>query len=204
VRDNSLKYTRACGKRRCIMSKPLSFYRTSSALRITPDINRGVFWVDGANTLPEAPKGIPEKGIQKFNWEEKLLIALSPDEGLALAECAETILRTREGKVNFFHDPKKGKLKTEAEPKTLTLSVEETDKGDPSTSSGHPARVFLNLSQGSKKVAVVLGRADLFAISILIPYAVCAMWDWAGTLSQEEASERQEEPGYYDGDETPF
>ena len=187
------------------MSKPLSFYRTSSALRITPDINRGVFWVDGANPLPDAPKGIPEKGVQKFNWEEKLLIALSPDEALALAECAETILRTREGKASFFHDPKKGKLKTEAEPKTLTINVEKTDKGDPSTSSGHSARVFLNLSQGGKRVAVVLGRSDLFAISTLIPYAVCAMWDWTGTLPQEE-SERQEEPepGYFDDDETPF
>ena len=189
------------------MSKPLSFYRTSSALRITPDTHRGVFWVDGANTLPDAPKGIPEKGVPKFNWEEKLLIALSPDEGLALAECAETILRTREGKASFFHDPKKGRVKTEAEPKTLTLSVEKTDKGDSSTGSLQSARVFLNLSQGGKKVAVALSRADLFAISTLIPHAVFVMWDWAGALSQEEPSERQEEPepGYYDGnDETPF
>lgn len=160
------------------MAKPLAFYRMTSVIRITPDTRRGVFWVDGTNALPSAPRGIPEKGVQKFNWEEKLVFALSPEEGLTLAECAERILRTREGKAEFFHDPKKGGR--DGDPKTLTLSYEKTDKGE---------RVFFQITQGQKRVSVALTRADLFAISSLIPHAVSCMWDWIGTLPPHEEAE---------------
>lgn len=159
------------------MAKPLSFYRMTSVIRITPDIRRGVFWVDGTNALPSAPK-TPEKGVQKFNWEEKLIFALSPEEALQLAECADRILRTHQGKVDFFHDPKKGGR--EGEVKTLTLSYEKTDKGE---------RVFFQITQGQKRVSCALQRADLFAISSLIPHAVSCMWDWTGTLPPHEEVE---------------
>ncbi len=34
---------------------------------------------------------------------------------------------TKGGKAGFFQGSKKGKIKTEAEPKTLTLSIEKTN-----------------------------------------------------------------------------
>jgi hypothetical protein len=174
-------------------SKPLAFYRTNTAIRITPDITRRVFWIDAATTLPGAHKGIPEKGTSKFNWEDKLIIALSPEEGLGLAECANRILITNEGKVEFFHDPQKGGR--EGEPKSLFLNFQKTDKGE---------KVFLSLSQGERKVSVLLSRSDLYAISTLVPYAVSAMWNWTGTLPRDEDPGSQPEPGYNDGEDIPF
>lgn len=170
-------------------SKPLAFYRTNTAIRITPDITRRVFWIDAATTLPGAQKGIPEKGTPKFDWDEKLIIALSPEEGLGLAECANRILITNEGKAEFFHDPSKGGR--EGEPKSLVLNFQKTDKGD---------KAFLSLSQG-EKVSVLLTRPDLYAISTLVPYAISAMWNWTGTLSRDEEPGSQTEPGYNDGDD---
>ena len=170
------------------MVKPLAFYRTNSVIQITPDTRRGVLWIDGTIALPDAPKGAPEKGVQKFNWEEKLIIVLSPEEGLALAECAERVLRTREGKVEFFHDPKKGGR--DGEPKTLSLSYERTEKGD---------RVFIQILQGAKRVSVALGKGDLYALATLIPYVVSRIWDWTGTLPPHE-----EEPSFEGSDDVPF
>ena len=61
--------------------------------------------------------------------------------------------------------------------------------------------MFLSLSQGERKVSVLLSRPDLYAISTLVPYAVSAMWNWTGTLSRDEELGSQTEPGYNDGDD---
>lgn len=176
-------------------SKPLAFYRTSSAIRITPDLGRRVFWIDGANAFPDAPKGMPEKGSQKFDWEEKLTFALSPDEALSLAECANRILHTQDGRVEFTHDPAKGGR--EGETKKLTLSITEVKDKDKTVK-----KVFFNLSQSDNKVAVVCSRADLYGIATLIPHAVASMWDWVSGVPPHENGST--EPGYNDGDDVPF
>lgn len=170
------------------MPKSLVFYRTSAAVRITPDMRRGVFWVEGALSLPDAPKGVPEKGIPKYNWQEKLIIALSPEEALQLAECAERIRIFKEGKIEFFHDPVKGGR--EGEPKKLLLSYE-----------GKTKKVFLSVTQSdARRISAVLGGSDLFSLSSLVPLAVGAMWDWTGSLPSYESQPEEEPPPIGDGD----
>ncbi|HWP91818.1 MAG TPA: hypothetical protein VNN20_06440 [Thermodesulfobacteriota bacterium] len=158
--------------------KPLVFYRSTSVIRITPDTKRLVIWVDGALAFPDAPKGKVEKGVQKYNWEKKLSFALSPEEGIALAECAERIHRAGTGEIQFDHYPNnKNGGNGETPKKTLSLSHQKTEKGD---------RVFLLLAQANTKIAIPLGRSDVFALYILIPQAVSTIWNWTGFLSSQD------------------
>ena len=145
------------------MTKDLILYRTKAACEIRPDVEKGIFWISFA----EGNEGRPVKGQRKYDWENKIILALSIEEATNLSLAARMLREGGRQPISFYHDPAKSE-RCEGEAKILSLSP-----GD-----GGKALAFLSVKQGDRKTAIAMGAGDLWRLETLLPIAVCRLLKW--------------------------
>lgn len=151
---------------------PLKLYRSSAGVRLSPNAERKVVFVEGAPVVPGMEKTMPEKGQNKYQWKEgKISIALKPEELMNLAaKCEEIRLGNGEVKeLSMVHDPSKGGF--QGDKKALVLR-----RTNGST--------FLTVGEfkdknNSKKVNVPLSREDLYRLEKFAAQTAMVLDGWA-------------------------
>jgi hypothetical protein len=150
------------------MTEKLIIYRSRAACELQPDFERSVIWVSFAETL-DGGEGQPRKGERRYNWEDKITLALSVEEATDLGMAARLAAWGRLAeRFALYHDPAKSQ-RAEGEPKTLGLRA---------GGEGSRAAAFLEAKQGERRITVALGRGDLFRLETLLPQAVAAILGW--------------------------
>jgi hypothetical protein len=145
------------------MAKDLILYRTKAACEIRPDAEKGVVWTSFA----EGNGGKPVKGQRKYEWENKIILALSPEEVTDLSLAAKMLREGGKQSISFYHDPAKSE-RCEGEAKVLSLSP----------GNGSKALAFLSVKQGERQIAIAMGTGDLWRLETLLPIAVCRLLEW--------------------------
>lgn len=135
---------------------PWIIYKGKSALQIEIDANRRAIFLSFARAR-EGSKGLPQRGERRYEWENKLVFALSPEEAFDIALQAKDILEGRRESLEIYHRPPSD---TKEVDKILTLQP------------GEGGNAFISLSQGENKITVVLSRGDLFRLSTALPVMV--------------------------------
>jgi hypothetical protein len=172
----------------------LKLYRSSAAVRLSVNQERGVVFAEGSLAIPGMEKAMPEKGQNKYQWKEgKISIALKPEELMALAaKCEELRLGNGEVKeLNMVHDPAKGGF--QGDKKALVLR-----RTNGST--------FLTVGEfkdknNSKKVNVPLSREDLYRLEKFSAQTAMVLEGWATAASAATDDHR---PGDSDAPEGGF
>jgi len=162
--------------------KPLIFYRTSAACRFSPNVEGGAVFVDFAAALP-GTSGKPQKGQRRYDWQNKICLALNVEEVLDLGVGCRAALSADPAKVvwSAYHDA------PGLEPKSMRLwTPKESGK----------ATAFLgaqiNPKQKGRKAAVNLDQADLNRLSALLPFAAAALLGWVTSTPPEWLEEGKE------------
>jgi len=151
------------------MTEKLILYRSRGACEVQPDLERKVIWASFAEAL-NGNNGQPKKGVRRYNWEDKIILALSVEEATDLALAARFAGWGRLSEpLRFYHDPSKSERAT-GEPKTLTLRAGGEDS---------KAMAFLEARQGERRITIALGKGDLFRLETLLPLAVGRLLEWA-------------------------
>ena len=145
------------------MAKDLILYRTKAACEIRPDADKGIFWISFA----EGNGGKPVKGQRKYDWENKITLALSVEETTNLSLAAKMIREGGGQPISFYHDPAKSN-RCEGEAKILALSP----------GNGSKALAFLTVKQGDRKIAIAMGAGDLWRLETMLPIAACQLLEW--------------------------
>jgi hypothetical protein len=146
------------------MAKDLILYRTKAACEIRPDVEKGVVWASFA----EGNGGKPVKGQRKYEWENKIILALSPEEATNLSLAAKMLRESGKQPIPpIYHDPAKSE-RCEGEAKVLSLSP----------GNGSKALAFLTVKQGERQIAIAMGAGDLWRLETLLPIAVCRLLEW--------------------------
>ncbi len=127
----------------------LTIYRNNGAIRFSADPLRGVVFISFAKPVGGAGR---ESGGRKYRWEEKVTIALTPQEASIIGAFSRLTLAGQSPKKNpsISHTPEKfGKRGL---PKTF--KIERRDDG-----------VFFSMSVRDETVTVgPIGFADLYMI----------------------------------------
>ncbi|MBC7328030.1 hypothetical protein H5T87_07945 [bacterium] len=139
---------------------PWIIYKTKSALQIEIDSSRQTIFLTFARAK-EGSKGLPQKGERRYEWENKIVIALSPEEAFDIALQAKDILEGRKGQLELYHRPPSD-TSGEAD-KILSLRA------------GDGENAFISLAQGENKITVALNRNDLFRLSTALPLLVAPL-----------------------------
>lgn len=148
-------------------SKTLVIYRTKNACQFQPDFERGIVWVGFADARSGA-SGPPKAGEQRYEWKQKITLALSVEEVTNLALAAKLASQGKLTKpLSFYHDPAKSTRATGA---AKMLSLLQTDGGK------SPA--FLSAKQGDRKISVPLSHGDLFRLERLLPIVAAGLLGW--------------------------
>ena len=145
------------------MAKDLILYRTKAACEIRPDAEKGIFWISFA----EGNGGKPVKGQRKYDWESKIILALSVEEATNLSLAARMIREDEGQDYSIYHDPVKSD-RCQGAAKILALSPGNASK----------ALAFLSVKQGDKKIAIAMGTGDLWRLETLLPVAACRLLKW--------------------------
>jgi hypothetical protein len=150
------------------MAEKLILYRSRGACELQPDFERRVVWVSFAGAL-DGNGEQPRKGERRYDWEDKITLALSVEEATDLGLAARLAGWGRLAeRFTLYHDPAKSQ-RAEGEPKTLTLRA----GGD-----GSRAAAFLEARQGDRRITIALGKGDLFRLETLLPQAVATILGW--------------------------
>lgn len=176
------------------MTNQLVFYRTKSLFRISPDIGRGIFFAEFAKAKT-GQEGKPEKGVEKYDYENKVVFALSIYEALHLSEILMRICKKeiypplKNDRADYYHDPSKGNYKSST-PKTMTVTYME-DSGI--------RKKFLGITVGKaqepeQKIAVILSDADCYAIAQMIPHGVATILRWTDYAEYRVAAKDDIDP----------
>ncbi|MGC8843768.1 MAG: hypothetical protein ACP5QS_07495, partial [bacterium] len=126
---------------------PWIIYKSKSALQIELDNAKQIVWLTFARAK-EGGKGLPQKGEKRYEWENKIVFALSPEEAFDLALQAQDILDGKKESLELYHRPTPNS--TREEDKILSLRPTETGN----------AQAFLSLAQGENRITVSLSRGD--------------------------------------------
>ena len=148
-------------------------------MEIEPDFERRIVWMSFAEAL-NGNSEPPRQGERRYDWEQKITLALSVEEITNLALAAR---RAAEGKLgqplSLFHDPRKRKGGGGAA-KILSLSQSSSGKS--------PA--FLAVKQGERRISVPLGYGDLFRLETLLPVVAAELLGWTGTGGETREGNR--------------
>lgn len=139
---------------------PWIIYKSKSALQIEIDSARQTVFLSFARAK-EGSKGLPQKGERRYEWENKIVFALSPEEAFDIALQAKDILEGSKEPVEIYHRPPSDS-KGEAD-KILALRP------------GEGKSSFLSLAQGENKITLALNRGDLFRLATALPIMVAPL-----------------------------
>ncbi|MBC7329848.1 hypothetical protein H5T88_05755 [bacterium] len=141
---------------------PWIIYKTKSALRIEVDNERQIVFFTFAKAK-EGITGLPQKGERRYEWENKIVFALSPEEAFDIALQAKDILERRKESLELYHRPTPNSSREED--KILSFRPAETGN----------IQAFISLSQGENKITVGLNRGDLFRLATALPILVAPL-----------------------------
>jgi hypothetical protein len=141
---------------------PWIIYKSKSALQIEVDSVRQTVFLTFARAK-EGGAGMPQKGERRYEWENKIVFALSPEETFDLALQAKDIIEGRKESLEIYHRPTPNS--TKEEDKILSFRPAETSS----------AQAFISLSQGENRITVALSRGDLFRLATALPILVAPL-----------------------------
>ena len=141
---------------------PWIIYKTKSALQIEVDKERQVVFFTFAKAK-EGTAGLPKKGEKRYEWEDKIVFALSPEEAFDIALQARDILEGRKESLDLYHRPTPNSSREED--KILSFRPAETGN----------TQAFITISQGENKISVGLSRGDLFRLATALPIVVAPL-----------------------------
>lgn len=136
---------------------PWIIYKSKSALEIEIDSSRQTVFLSFAKAR-EGTKGLPQKGERRYEWENKIVFALSPEEAFDLALQAKDIMEGKNEALEIYHRPPSD---TSGEADKI-LSFRPGDGGN----------AFLSISQGENRITIALTKGDLFRLATAIPIMV--------------------------------
>jgi hypothetical protein len=149
------------------MAEKLILYRSGGACELQPDVERQVVWASFAEAAGSL--GPPQRGQRRYQWEEKITLALSVEEATDVALAARLAGQQRLTEpFSLYHDPAKSERASGA-PKTLALRSGDAESR---------ATAFLEARQGHRRITIALGKGDLFRLETLLPQAVASMLGW--------------------------
>lgn len=136
---------------------PWIIYKTKSALEIEIDGQRQTVFLSFARAK-EGSKGLPQKGERRYEWENKIVFALSPEEAFDVALQAKEIMEGSKESLEIYHRP----------PSDTTGEADKILSLRP----GEGGNAFLSLAQGDNKITVALSKGDLFRLATALPLMV--------------------------------
>jgi hypothetical protein len=149
------------------MAEKLILYRSRGACELQPDMERKVVWISFSEA--DGPWGPPQRGQRRYQWEDKITLALSAEEATDLALAARLAPQGQLSEpFSLYHDPAKSERASGA-PKTLTLRSGDRESR---------AAAFLEARQGHRRITIALDKGDLFRLETLLPQAVASMLGW--------------------------
>ena len=141
---------------------PWIIYKSKSALQIEVDSVRQTVFLTFARAK-EGGAGMPQKGERRYEWENKIVFALSPEEAFDIALQARDILEGRKESLDLYHRPTPNSSREED--KILSFRPAETGN----------TQAFITISQGENKISVSLSRGDLFRLATALPIVVAPL-----------------------------
>lgn len=168
----------------------IRFFRYSGALEFTIDFKKAKMWCRAAAPLPGVNfKKKPQAGEKRYNWEDKIIIALDYSEVALISQACKD---AREGfldwEMSIFHDAAKSSVAKMKTKKSLALSQSD-------------GKTWLNFNSGPIKIGFALSDQELYKIEIIFAQAAYDLALAQQELDQLKIQQMREEDEWDDGEQ---